>query len=800
MALTQTQVSELYVAVFGRASEGEGNAYWATFETTESAATEMFTLDVVSDYFSVSNFTEEANVRTVVEAIYLNALGKAPADDVEGIQYWVDSIIVDGNAMGVMVAGLVASANDPVNAGAAQDTFNNKVEVSNYTADTIETFTDFATFQGFIASVDETSASVDTAKTSVDGSSAFSLTTDAANAHYAEDLLIAAGGATAGELATAAALTLTTAEAAIAAGATQAEIDAELAILVAAGADEIAAAAAAAIAAQIVDLAEADAAVNTYLATLDADTDINASDDDISTTSAEVTTYYNGTVTDYEALVTVSQSVVATDTAASAAAKLALQEDANSVILATATDAATDASVAIIGGTDSNGDTVVGVTGLNAVNNALLAAHDATVAADAAAVLTESAILGASTSYLNTAANQELFDAATNVNGVITVVVNDADDTVFIDDVDLVLTEVNATTGLVSLVSNDDIAAAEALTLTADQIASLATQKALLADFITAFNADVNADLAALAALAAEEAANAAVQAIDPHANNVALANTVTTTTAAIAALVTAADTGEGDTGNTDATITTGTLVVAADGGITATVEGTADSIVATNIAGTITLDALFDAPDADVSALIAGVQARENAEVALTAGQELLTNTSPLGVVLASAEAAVVAAELTISTLADAVTALAESTVINDELTALELVASDAATALVGEFNLADTNTEAFGTNTVAMISDLVAGGTAEVTDFDITTDTIFFGDTYTANTGALTTGDDAVLELFITEGSTAADSLITFETKVFGSASASDFFTVELTGVTTAEIVADGGLIVAA
>ena len=187
MALTQTQVSELYVAVFGRASEGEGNTYWATYETTESAATEMFTLDVVSNYFSVSNFTEEANVRTVVEAIYLNALGKAPADDVAGIQYWVDSIIVDGNAMGVMVAGLVASANDPVNAGAAQDTFNNKVAVSNYTADTVETFTDFATFQGFIASVDETSASVDAAKTSIDGSSTFSLTTGLAALEAAQD-------------------------------------------------------------------------------------------------------------------------------------------------------------------------------------------------------------------------------------------------------------------------------------------------------------------------------------------------------------------------------------------------------------------------------------------------------------------------------------------------------------------------------------------------------------------------------------------------------------------------------------
>jgi hypothetical protein len=28
MALTKTQVSQLYVSIFGRASEGEGNTFW----------------------------------------------------------------------------------------------------------------------------------------------------------------------------------------------------------------------------------------------------------------------------------------------------------------------------------------------------------------------------------------------------------------------------------------------------------------------------------------------------------------------------------------------------------------------------------------------------------------------------------------------------------------------------------------------------------------------------------------------------------------------------------------------------
>lgn len=191
MALTQTQVSELYVAIFGRASEGEGNAFWATKETSEAAATEMFTLSVVRDYFGVTNFTDEANVRTVVEAIYLNSLGKAPADDVAGIQFWVDYVVTDGNSMGAMAAALVVAANDPANVGVAQDTFNNKVAVSNHTADTVEAFTDFAEFQGFISSVDETTASVDAAKVAVDGSVAFSLTTGLAAVDAATDAIAA---------------------------------------------------------------------------------------------------------------------------------------------------------------------------------------------------------------------------------------------------------------------------------------------------------------------------------------------------------------------------------------------------------------------------------------------------------------------------------------------------------------------------------------------------------------------------------------------------------------------------------
>lgn len=595
------------------------------------------------------------------------------------------------------------------------------------------------------------------------------LTEIAANAAYAEILLPA--DATAGEIATAAALTLTTAEAAIADGATQAEIDAELAILIEEGADDVAAAEAAAIRAQIVALSEANTAVSEFLATLDDDADINTSDDDISTTTAEQTIHYDATVTDYEAVVTVSQADVANDTDVSAAAKLSLQEDANAVTLTTAELAVTTATTAL-----------TAVPGLSAANTALIAANAATVAADAAAIVTQGALAGSSVDAVIVADGQaEVSGTVAGIgDGVVTIDTDANAD--FASQTGLILTEVLALNGPATMVP-----VAQTGAVTAAEIAFVEAQQALFTDFVAAYNDDRTADLAAAAALTAEEAANEAVQALDPSAPNITLAATLATALAAAKA---------GDTendGGTAVTVTGSTIVVAADGGITATVEGVANASVATNIAGTITIDAAFTTPDAVITALIAASQALED-------GQNDLLQLSPLADTLATAVAGVVAAELTISTLADAADALAASTVINDTVVALELAASEAATALVGEQELIDAPGITLGANTIAMISNLIATDVATVTDFNVATDSLFFGDTYTVNTGELTTGNNAVLEMFITEGTTAADSLITFETSAFGSDSVSDFFTVELTGVAVDDIAITSGLIVGA
>ena len=163
MALTQTEVSQLYVSVFGRASEGEDNTYWQSAGTDMiTTANTMLSLQVSIDYFG-AGITNEA----FVALIYTNTLGKSYADDPEGQDYWAKELN-DGKSKGEMVAALISAATDPATAGDAQDQFNNQVAVSNYTADTIELFTDTATFTGFISGVDHTAATVTAAEASVD--------------------------------------------------------------------------------------------------------------------------------------------------------------------------------------------------------------------------------------------------------------------------------------------------------------------------------------------------------------------------------------------------------------------------------------------------------------------------------------------------------------------------------------------------------------------------------------------------------------------------------------------------------
>ena len=173
MALTQTQVSQLYVSLFGRASEGEGNTFWQAESNMTTAANAMLATTAATTYFggTLSN-------QAFVEYIYLNTLGKTYAQDTAGVDFWVNALSNPANSRGFVVSELINSAVT-IQATAPTDAsnqFTNRVAVSDYTATTLATApADYATSTAFNSAnkptgaltVTHVASTVDTAKAAI---------------------------------------------------------------------------------------------------------------------------------------------------------------------------------------------------------------------------------------------------------------------------------------------------------------------------------------------------------------------------------------------------------------------------------------------------------------------------------------------------------------------------------------------------------------------------------------------------------------------------------------------------------
>lgn len=166
MALSKSDVSALYVAIFNRASEGEGNTYWQTVGTAAEVADAMLETAPAKAYFGAALDNDE----DFIAHIYLNTLGKTAEQDPEGIAYWVGELATQSR--GEVIARLIESALDPVHEGTdAQNLFKNMVAVSDYAADTIEEAPeDLAVlrFDAGLKGVTADEASVETAKEAID--------------------------------------------------------------------------------------------------------------------------------------------------------------------------------------------------------------------------------------------------------------------------------------------------------------------------------------------------------------------------------------------------------------------------------------------------------------------------------------------------------------------------------------------------------------------------------------------------------------------------------------------------------
>jgi hypothetical protein len=139
MALTQEQVSMLYVAIFNRASEGEGNKYWQNDQPDMvTTANVMLATPDAQEYFGDTLNDNQA----FIEWIYKNTLNKTADEDPEGIAYWVNELN-NGKTKGEVVTALINAIeqykdSDDPKTKEAYDQFMNRVEVSNYTAEHVE--------------------------------------------------------------------------------------------------------------------------------------------------------------------------------------------------------------------------------------------------------------------------------------------------------------------------------------------------------------------------------------------------------------------------------------------------------------------------------------------------------------------------------------------------------------------------------------------------------------------------------------------------------------------------------------
>ena len=170
----RTQVSQLYVALFGRAPDSEGLGYWvqqvANGASIATVADAMYGTTPARTYYPLYLTPEE-----IVTKFYQNVLGRNP--DTDGKTYWTGELQKTDATPGSVIAKMISvvanydttqTSTDPVvQAGiASAKLFNNKVAVAEYFATKVGTV---AGSTDVLATVTADPATVTAAKAVVDG-------------------------------------------------------------------------------------------------------------------------------------------------------------------------------------------------------------------------------------------------------------------------------------------------------------------------------------------------------------------------------------------------------------------------------------------------------------------------------------------------------------------------------------------------------------------------------------------------------------------------------------------------------
>lgn len=138
MGLSRSEISALYVSLFGRVSEGGGNDYWANVSKVynysianvadamlETSDSKKYFGSNLKDNFKFINFIYE---NTLNKSVYAS---KGMEVDIEGVNYWA-SLLNKGYSKGDVVASMINAIYDPKysNLDAAK-LFKNKVLLSD---------------------------------------------------------------------------------------------------------------------------------------------------------------------------------------------------------------------------------------------------------------------------------------------------------------------------------------------------------------------------------------------------------------------------------------------------------------------------------------------------------------------------------------------------------------------------------------------------------------------------------------------------------------------------------------------
>lgn len=135
MAITiamRTQVSQLYVSLFGRAPDAEGLGFWASAMadgmSMARVAQEMYNTAPARDYYPTA-----ATNREIISIFYLNVLGREA--DAGGLDFWtreLDMAATKGDVFAKLLNNVVNYSGSNADGLKSQSLFLNKVAVAQY--------------------------------------------------------------------------------------------------------------------------------------------------------------------------------------------------------------------------------------------------------------------------------------------------------------------------------------------------------------------------------------------------------------------------------------------------------------------------------------------------------------------------------------------------------------------------------------------------------------------------------------------------------------------------------------------